>query len=177
MPTMASCQYCFSMIMNTEAITMTNQKITKAQELTFSIALRNTLRNSLYEDLKEGLISQADYNELFEGYKHKISELLMVIGEYEREIQDILQDRNEKYKWIDHFAGYQNIQNLTRIAAVELIDQIKVYEKDRIEVTFNFDDCYTQILDQLTQLGYEVDSDEDGRIHFEKMEVPSEEKV
>ena len=135
------------------------------------------LRNSLYEDLKEGLISQADYNELFEGYKHKISELLMVIGEYDREIQDILHDRDEKYKWIDHFAEYQNIQSLTRIAAVELIDQVSVFEKNRIEVTFNFDDCYTQILDQITQLGYEVDTDEEGRIHFDKKEASIEEKI
>ena len=135
------------------------------------------LRNSLYEDLKEGLISQADYNELFEGYKHKSTELLMVIGEYDREIRDILEDRNEKYKWIDHFTEYQNIDHLTRIAAVELIDQIRIFEKDHIEVTFNFEDCYSQILDQIAQLGYEVEADEDGRVRIERSEVLIEEKV
>lgn len=129
------------------------------------------MRNSLYEDLKEGVISQADYNELYEGYNKRTRKAEELIRLYEREINDILEAKTEKFQWIDYFAEYQNISNLTRIAAVELIDCIKVYDKKHIEIVFNFNDCYEQILDQIKSMGCKVEVDKNNRIHITDEEV------
>lgn len=64
-----------------------------------------------------------------------------------------------------------NISNLTRIAAVELIDCIKVYDKKHIEIVFNFNDCYEQILDQIKSMGCKVEVDKNNRIHITDEEV------
>lgn len=129
------------------------------------------MRNSLYEDLKEGVISQADYNELYEGYNKRTRKAEELIRLYEREINDILEAKTEKFQWIDYFAEYQNISNLTRIAAVELINCIKVYDKKHIEIVFNFNDCYEQILNQIKSMGCKVEVDENNRIHITDEEV------
>lgn len=122
------------------------------------------LRNSLYEDLKEGIISQTDYNELYEGYNKRARNAEELIRIYEREINNILEDKSEKFLWIKHFVNYQNISELTRIAAVELIDRIKILDKKHIEVIFNFDDVYLQLIEKFTEIGYVDGTDENGRL-------------
>ena len=71
----------------------------------------------------------------------------------------------------DYFAEHQNIQELTRTVAVELIDQILVYDKKHIEVRFNFDDCYQSLLRQIQSVGCDVSTGMDGRIEIQKREV------
>lgn len=144
------------------------KKALKIRELTKC----KELRNSLYEDLKEGIISQDDYNELYEGYNKRTRNAEEQIRQIEREIENILNDKSDKFIWIEHFARYQNISELTRIAAVELIDKIKVYDKNRIEVVFNFDDVYLQLIDKFTELGYVDGISSDGHLIVNAGEVP-----
>ncbi len=79
--------------------------------------------------------------------------------------------KSDKYHWLDYFAEHQNIQELTRTVAVELIDQILVYDKKHIEVRFNFDDCYQSLLRQIQSVGCDVSTGMDGRIEIQKREV------
>ena len=58
-----------------------------------------------------------------------------------------------------------------RTVAVELIDQILVYDKKHIEVRFNFDDCYQSLLRQIQSVGCDVSTGIDGRIEIQKREV------
>ena len=103
------------------------------------------LRDNLYEDMKEGVVSKKDYMELREKFAERISdsehELLMV----EKEVANILSDNSEKYKWIDYFMEHKDITELNRLAVVQLIDKIMVYDKNNVEVVFNFDDCYQEL--------------------------------
>lgn len=48
----------------------------------------------------------------------------------DRQIGEVLESKSDKYHWLDYFAEHQNIQELTRTVAVELIDQILVYDKN-----------------------------------------------
>ncbi|MEE1257254.1 MAG: recombinase family protein [Lachnospiraceae bacterium] len=136
------------------------KKALKIRELTKC----KELRNSLYEDLKEGIISQEDYNELYEGYNKRTRNAEEMIRVYEREINNILDDKSDKFLWIKHFAKYQNISELTRIAAVELIDKIKIFDKNHIEVIFNFDDVFLQLVDKFEETGHIKGMDENGRL-------------
>ena len=87
------------------------------------------------------------------------------------EIEDILASNTDKYRWLDYFAGHENIDRLTRNVAVELIDRVRVIDKNSIEVVFNFGDCYKEILDNLQHAGCEVICDEHGRVRFEWKEA------
>lgn len=109
------------------------------------------LRDYLYEDFREGIISKDDYKELHDGYTEKRKKAEEAIRNIEQQIREILESKSDKYHWLDYFAAHQNIQELTRTVAVELIDQILVYDKKHIEVRFNFDDCYQSLLRQMME--------------------------
>lgn len=125
-----------------------------------------SLRNSLYEDLKDGTITQSDYNELYESYNKRIRDAEELIRTYEADIRDIVDNKSDKFKWIDYFAEYKDIEKLTRVAALELIDHVTVYDKNRVEITMNFDDSYKRILDGLEKMKLVKKIEESGRIHL-----------
>lgn len=129
------------------------------------------LRDYLYEDFREGIISKEDYKELHDGYTEKRKKAEEAIRNIDQQIREILESKSDKYHWLDYFAAHQNIQEITRTVAVELIDQILVYDKKHIEVRFNFDDCYQSLLRQIQSMGCDISTNMDGRIEIQKREV------
>lgn len=113
------------------------------------------MRNLLYEDLKDGIISKEDYTELYAGYNEKRKKAEESLRKIEHEIEDVLESKTEKYQWLKYFTEHQNIEKLTRTVAVELIDQVRVIDKNHIEVTFQFDDCYRTMQRQMEKLNGE----------------------
>jgi hypothetical protein len=114
------------------------------------------LRDCLYVDYREGIISKDDYAELFEGYTEKHKKAEAAIRNIESQITEIKESKSDKYQWLNYFAEHQNIKELTRTVAVELIDKIRIYDKKTIEVVFNFDDCFHKLLGQTKTLGCEI---------------------
>ena len=129
------------------------------------------LRDYLYEDFREGIISKEDYKELHDGYTEKRKKAEEAVRSIDQQISEVMESKSDKYHWLDYFAEHQNIQELTRTVAVELIDQILVYDKKHIEVRFNFDDCYQSLLRQIQSVGCDVSTGIDGRIEIQKREV------
>ena len=54
---------------------------------------------------------------------------------------------------------------------VELIRQIRVYDKKNIEITFDFDDCYQTLLNQLPAMGVDMVIDDDNNLQVKVKEV------
>ena len=129
------------------------------------------LRNMLYEDMKDGIVSKEDYVELHEAYTGKRDMAEDAVRKMKQEIRDILESNTDKYQWLDYFAEHQNIDSLTRNVAVELIDRVRVIDKNNIEVVFSFEDCYKDILDNLQHSGCVVAYDEQGRVSLEWKEA------
>lgn len=129
------------------------------------------LRNMLYEDMKDGIVSKEDYVELHEAYTQKRDMAEDAVRKMKQEIRDILESNTDKYQWLDYFVEHQNIDSLTRNVAVELIDRVRVIDKNSIEVVFSFADCYKDILDNLQNSGCTVAYDEQGRVSLEWKEA------
>lgn len=129
------------------------------------------LRNMLYEDMKDGIVSKEDYMELHEAYTQRRDMAEEAVGKMRQEIRDILASNTDKYRWLDYFAEHRNIDRLTRNVAVELIDRVKVVDKDTVEVVFSFGDCYKEVLEGLKHAGCEVVCDSQGRVRFEWKEA------
>ena len=136
-----------------------NRREAKEQE----IQRCKEMRNLLYEDLKEGVVSKEDYAELYEGYNAKRRKAEEAVRAIQREIRDILESKTEKYQWLDYFTEHQNIDRLTRTAVVELVDRVKVFDKKHIEVVFQFDDCYQSMMKQIETTGCAVSVETAGR--------------
>ena len=143
------------------------QKEAKEQE----IQRCRELRDMLYEDLKEGIVSKEDYAELYEGYNNKRKKAEDAVRKISRTIQDVVDAKTDKYEWLRYFKEYQNISELSRTAAVELIERVKVYDKNHIEIDFCFQDCFQSALSQIQSAGCTVSTEENGRVNIKEREV------
>lgn len=143
------------------------QKEAKEQE----VQRCRELRDMLYEDLKDGIVSKEDYAELYEGYNSRRKKAEEAVRKLRNEIQKVMEAKTDKYEWLRYFKEYQNISELSRMAVVELIDRVRVSDKDHIEIDFNFQDCFQSALRQIQSAGCTVCMDKAGRINIEEREV------
>lgn len=121
-------------------------------------------RTELYEDMKDGIVTKEDYMELHEAYTKKRDDAEQAIREMKKEIENILEEKTDKYKWLSYFKEFQNIDALTRNVAVKLLHQVRVTDKKSIEVEFEFEDRYHTLLGAMQQTGASIIFDDAGRL-------------
>jgi len=143
------------------------QKEAKEQE----IERCRGLRDMLYEDLKDEIVSKEDYAELYEGYNNKRKKAEETVRKLSHEIRNVLEAKTDKYEWLRYFKEYQNISGLSRMAAVELIDRVRVFDRNHVEIDFNFQDCFQSALRQIQSAGCTVCTEENGRVNIQEREV------
>ena len=96
------------------------------------------LKFTLHESLVSGIIDESEYKELKAAYSQKSDEAEKSALRLSGEIEKLLVGKGEKNFWIENFKSYNNITELTRKAVVSLIDEIVVYEGNRIFVKFKY---------------------------------------
>ena len=57
------------------------------------------------------------------------------------------------------------------MAAVELIDRVRVFDRNHVEIDFNFQDCFQSALRQIQSAGCTVCTEENGRVNIQEREV------
>lgn len=142
----------------------------RKEELEGRVIRNRELRDHLYEDMKDGIIPQEDYMEMYEGYTNKRKKAEEAIKLLDKEIASVLEQSSDKFQWLSYFTEHRNIERLTRTVSVELVDKIRVIDKKHIEVIFNFDDCYKSLLEKLRMMGYKMEN-AGNRLIVEKKEV------
>lgn len=143
------------------------QKEAKEQE----VKRCQELRDMLYEDLKDGVVSKEDYAELYEGYSNKRKKAEDAVRIIRNKVKNVLEAKTDKYEWLRYFKEYQNISELNRAVAVELIDRVKVFGKNHIEVDFAFADCFQSAIRQIQSTGCTISKEETGRMEIRRREV------
>lgn len=103
-------------------------------------------RMKLHEDYTDGIITREDYIVFGERYDQKVKEAEIAILSLSQEIDRLVEVQSEEQQWIAYFKQHQNIEDLNRKLAVELIDRISVYENQRIHIDFKFQCEYENTL-------------------------------
>ena len=129
------------------------------------------LKTSLYEDMKDGILTKEEYLELHEAYLKKAKEGEEIIRQIERDIALILEEKDDKHLWMNYFTEYKDIKELTRDVVVKLICEVRVSENKEVEIVFDFDDCYKQLLESVEKLGYQVDKEPGGPLNISRREA------
>ena len=129
------------------------------------------LRTTLYEDMKDGMISKEDYRELHAAYEARRKNARIAIRQIDMEMEKVLERKNDGSAWLDYFTEHQNIRGLDRFVAVSLIREVRVMDKKNIEITFDFADCYREVLESLAGAGHEVSLDESGKLNIRTKEA------
>ena len=121
--------------------------------------------------MKEGIVSKEDYVELHAAYGKRLRNAEESIRAIQKEMDNELEKADKANTWLDYFVKYQDIEELSRTVVVELIRQIRVYDKKNIEITFDFDDCYQTLLNQLPAMGVDMVIDDDNNLQVNVKEV------
>lgn len=116
---------------------------------------------SLHRDLAAGIISIKEYEQFKNNFAHKSAEIEETIRKLQQEIETVFKEGLFADEWIDTFTKTGNITSLDRSIVLSLVEKITVYEKNRIEITFKYQDEYEtlcRIIETLPVSLKEVDS-------------------
>ena len=120
------------------------QEYTKKSKAKFEL-----LKLALYQDLKEGIISEEEFYDMREFYTNRIVESELILEKQNKEISRLYQKSLGNKDFFSEIRAYGNISTLERGLLVRLVDKICVLEEKMIEVRFNYDET-TEILDKLS---------------------------
>lgn len=116
-------------------------------------ALRKTVRHreSLYDDYADHLMNEHDYIYAQERYKEQEAALKAQLLDLNLAYQSIREPKEDGQSWRTDFLNYQEQLTFTRNMALALIEKITLYENNRMEINFRFEDDFKQELSQLSE--------------------------
>ena len=120
------------------------------RQLTAEKAHTQGIKEKLYGDYAEEILTREDFLNYNELYSKRIEEYDRKIEELEAE-QRNLQTAPNAYPFLDVYRKYRKLEEITRPMVVELIEKIEVYEGNRVEITFRFHDEIADLLEELHQ--------------------------
>ena len=106
-------------------------------------------KQSLYQDWKDGEITQQDYRDMKADYERQSADLSAVLSRLTAERAELATGVNNEHPAFVAFMKYQNIDKLNREILIELVDYIKVYENGNISVKFKFADELRRIAEYI----------------------------
>lgn len=102
-------------------------------------------KQAIYQDWKDGEISQSEYRGMRADYERQIESINTVLEKLRREEQELETGIDTENPCLAAFRQYGNIDRLTRDILIEFIDTIYVYEGGRISIKFRFADEFRKI--------------------------------
>ena len=120
------------------------------RQLTAEKAHTQGIKEKLYGDYADEILTREDFLNYNELYSKRIEEYDRKITELEAERQN-LQTAPNAYPFLDVYRKYRKLEEITRPMVVELIEKIEVYEGNRVEIMFRFQDEIADLLEELHQ--------------------------
>ena len=106
-------------------------------------------KQALYQDWKDGEITQQDYRDMKADYERQAVSLSDILARLTAERAELANGVNNEHPALVAFMKYQNIETLNREILIELVDHIKVYENGNISVKFKFADELRRIAEYI----------------------------
>ena len=104
------------------------------------------LRESLYENLCEGLLSETEYQEMRENYLEQENNLQVEIEKAKERSQQMTLFVTKTEETAAVFKKFSRKKKLDRIMLEALVQEIRIFEDKHIEVVFKFADVYQSFL-------------------------------
>ena len=95
-------------------------------------------KQSLYQDWKDGEITQQEYRTMKADYEQQAGRLTDILERLTAERAELANGVDKEHPALVAFMKFENIDSLSREILIELIDHIKVYENGNISVRFKF---------------------------------------
>lgn len=108
------------------------------------------IKLELYEDLKGGLIDKNEYHSFKEDYDARIESVKWQVSDLVGQRNAINNGMTSAQGWFAQFRQYENIEKLTRIAIVSLIERVEINDNKDIHVKFRHADQFAAALEYLS---------------------------
>lgn len=106
-------------------------------------------KQSLYQDWKDGEITQQEYRTMKADYEQQAERLSDILERLTAERAELANGVDKEHPALVAFMKFENIDSLSREILIELIDHIKVYENGNISVRFKFADELRKIAEYI----------------------------
>ena len=106
-------------------------------------------KQSLYQDWKDGEITQQEYRTMKADYEQQSQRLSDILVRLTAERAELANGVDQEHPALVAFMKFENIDSLSREILIELIDHIKVYENGNISVRFKFADELRKIAEYI----------------------------
>lgn len=128
-------RYIDTLPMKQEEVRNIDSQLLMKQE---EIGKYKTLKVSIYEDLKSGVIDADEYREFKGIYGKKCEEAEQAAERLQQDMALILAGKGANNLWIETFKKNRNITELSRKVIVSLIEWIYIYSGSRVEIRFRY---------------------------------------
>ena len=98
--------------------------------------------SAVYQDYKDGILTREEYRELKEDYHVEVDALQREIQAMEKEKKAMSLERRNKIQQMEKCMASGGFTEVPRELLLKLIREIRMYDKDRIEVVFLFQSEY-----------------------------------
>lgn len=105
----------------------------------------------LYENLVSGALTREEYASYKANYTRQAEQIRASIQALKDKLNDVLENKSERNRWISHFTEFSSLETLDRKAIVHFIKSIRVVGKKELDITFNFQDEYEKAVQLLRQ--------------------------
>ena len=109
------------------------------------------LKTGAYEDFRSEFISREEYKTFCARFDQQIKEAQDTIMQLTSEKNSVMGGLAEQQGWLSQFRQYENIQELTRRAVVNLIDFVRIRENKDIDVQLMHYDRFASIMEFLAE--------------------------
>lgn len=109
----------------------------------------NNIKMELYEDLKSDLITKEEYHSFKNDYDIRIQSIRQQIAGLVSQRNAVEGGLTSVQGWFAQFRKYENIEKLTRLTIVSLIERVEINENKDIHVKFRHADQFTAALEYL----------------------------
>jgi DNA invertase Pin-like site-specific DNA recombinase len=134
----------------------------RVAELEIAIKKATVANNGLWESLQDGHLTREEFTEASDRYLSLIAGYEESIRDYEAGISRMKAESGRENLFAERFAKHTGIQKLTRGIVDELVSAIHIYDRDRIEIVFNYMDEYAALLEKMG--GANLQEDDYGKV-------------
>ena len=124
--------------------------------ITNKVANLRSAISTLYVDLKDGLLTDAEYLMQKERYQAQIAELEHTLGSLNQDQEDTEEQLIGTKQWAAIVEAYSNAAELSEELLNACVDLIKVHADGSLEISFNYIQEFRELLDTTQRLKEEV---------------------
>ena len=99
-----------------------------------------------------GILTKEEFLSYKRKYNADIELFQKAIAEWNDKLTDVLENRSERNRWINHFMKFSTMEDIDRRVVMQLIRSIRVMGKDELHIEFNYQDEYQKAISLAEQI-------------------------